>query len=423
MTEKIYELFKNSTGVETDTRKIGKGALFFCLKGENFNANEFAEEALEKGAIAVIADEEKYVTNERIILVDNVLTTLQQLANHHRRQFDIPVIGITGTNGKTTTKELVTTVLSAKFRTHATAGNFNNHIGVPLTLLSMPTDTEIAVVEMGANHPGEIGELCRIAEPDHGIITNIGKAHLEGFGSLQGVIDTKRELYDYVSKTKGKVFVDASNDLLMKLSNNIDRLTYGTAKDARYKAELISSEPFLTVKLDDNTVETNLLGIYNLTNLAAAWATGRYFGVDAGVAAKALSDYKPANKRSQFMETAFNKIYLDAYNANPTSMENALKSFAEINLPHKVAILGDMLELGDESFDEHLDLMEKIKTYGFEETIFVGPEFCKAAGNGFRCFENTGDTAAYLQNHKLSGKFILLKGSRGIGLEKLLPVL
>jgi UDP-N-acetylmuramoyl-tripeptide--D-alanyl-D-alanine ligase len=333
------------------------------------------------------------------------------------------VIGITGTNGKTTTKELVTTVLSAKFRTHATAGNFNNHIGVPLTLLSMPEDTEIAVVEMGANHPGEIGDLCRIAEPNYGIITNIGKAHLEGFGSLQGVINTKRELYDHVAKTKGKIFVDASNGLLMELSEKVDRITYGTSNDADYKAGLLSSEPFLTVELDDNIVRTNLLGIYNLTNLAAAWATGRYFGVEAAVAAKALSAYTPANKRSQFMETSANKIYLDAYNANPTSMENALNSFARISLPHKVAILGDMLELGDDSFEEHRKLMEKVKTYDFEKTIFVGPEFCKANDGGFECFENTDDAAAFLGNRKLTGNFILLKGSRGIGLEKLLPVL
>ncbi len=420
--EQLYDIFLKSAGVETDTRKIKPGSMFFCLKGENFNANEFAAEALEKGAVAVVADE-LHFEDERIIQVDSVLEVMQKLANFHRRHFDIPVIGITGTNGKTTTKELIYTALSAKFRVHATAGNFNNHIGVPLTLLSMPGDTEIAVVEMGANHKHEIGELCRIAEPDYGIITNIGKAHLEGFGSIQGVIETKKELYDFVAEREGHLFVDASNDLLMDLSAGIKRSTYGAVEKADFQGRIVASEPFISLEFQGEILNTKLLGNYNFTNIMAAIAIGSYFDVDKKSMLKALSNYSPSNKRSQFLDTGRNKIYLDAYNANPTSMRNALESFRDINIPGKVAVLGDMLELGKESPKEHAEIIEILKKLDIEDVILVGVEFSKVNNGEFNAFVDTDEASRFLKEKAKKGKFILLKGSRGIGLEKLLPYL
>ena len=420
--EDLYDIFLKSAGVETDTRKIKSGSMFFCLKGENFNANEFAAEALEKGAVAVVADE-LHFEDERIIQVDSVLEVMQKLANFHRRHFDIPVIGITGTNGKTTTKELIYTALSAKFRVHATAGNFNNHIGVPLTLLSMPGDTEIAVVEMGANHKHEIGELCRIAEPDYGIITNIGKAHLEGFGSIQGVIETKKELYDFVAEREGHLFVDASNDLLMDLSAGIKRSTYGAVEKADFQGRIVASEPFISLEFQGEILNTKLLGNYNFTNIMAAIAIGSYFDVDKKSMLKALSNYSPSNKRSQFLDTGRNKIYLDAYNANPTSMRNALESFRDINIPGKVAVLGDMLELGKESPKEHLEIIRLLKELDIEDVILVGAEFSKVNNGEFNAFVDTDEASRFLKEKAKKGKFILLKGSRGIGLEKLLPYL
>ena len=419
--EEIYQIYKSSEGIETDTRKIKPGTLFFCLKGDNFNANEFAGEALDKGAVAVVIDEKKYYKNERMILVDNVLETLQKLANYHRRQFVIPVIGITGTNGKTTTKELVTAVLSSKFRAHATAGNFNNHIGVPLTLLSMPVDTEIAVIEMGANHPGEIRDLCLIAEPTHGLITNIGKAHLEGFGSLQGVIDAKTELYTFVTQHKGILFVNSDNLLLMDLSSEYSRITYGSDSEADNRGQLLSSKPFIALEFNGRNLNTNLLGNYNFTNIMAALAVGSYFDVEDEKLVEAISTYQPENKRSQLLETKTNKIYLDAYNANPTSMQNALESFAAIDMAPKVAILGDMLELGEESSKEHLATVESLKSYNFDPVILIGPEFVEAGkDSGFNVFSDTAQANRYLSQNPLKDCFILLKGSRGIGLENLL---
>jgi len=420
----IYDKFKSCKGFTTDTRKIKSGQMFFCLKGANFNGNKFAADALKKGAQYVIIDEKEYLSDNRMILVDDVLKCMQNLANYHRNQFDIPVLGITGTNGKTTTKELVHAVLSRKYKTHATAGNFNNHIGAPMTLLSMPMDTEFAIIEMGANHPGEIAELCEIAEPNFGLITSIGKAHLEGFGDLQGVINTKNELYKSILNANGKLFVNADNDLLMELSSKAKRLTYGQSNQAEIQAKLLVKEAFVGANWKNNKIITQLVGSYNFDNMMAAIAVGADFGVAENDIIDALREYTPQNQRSQLMTTTKNKIVVDAYNANPTSMAAALDSFQMAEADEKLLILGDMLELGKESQIEHLGIVQKLKNMHFTNVILVGPEFVSAAeGSGFLSFDNNKQTLEYLKANPVKGKLILLKGSRGIALEVLLEVL
>lgn len=420
----LYNKFRSCNGFTTDSRRIKSGQMFFCLKGANFNGNKFASEALEKGAAFVVIDEEEYFTDVRMILVDDVLTTMQELARLHRQKFKIPVLGITGTNGKTTTKELVNAVLSKKYKTHATSGNFNNHIGLPITLLSMPDDTEFAIIEMGANHPGEIEELCRIAEPDYGIITSIGKAHLEGFGSLQGVINTKNELYSAVKERGGKLFVNADNSLLMELSQGIKRRTYGKSNKADVRGERIMRGTFAGARWQGMKIETQLVGAYNFDNIMAAICTGDSFGVESSDIAAALQEYQPQNQRSQFLKTAYNQIVLDAYNANPTSMAAALESFQHADAPNKMLILGDMLELGGESENEHRKLAEKIQEMGFTDVVLVGPEFMKTAVNSdFKIFEKNKEARQYLEEKPVKDHLILLKGSRGIALEILLDVL
>ena len=420
----IYDKFKSCKGFTTDTRKIESGQLFFCLKGANFNGNKFAAEALKKGAQYVVIDEEEYLSDERMILVDDVLKCMQNLANYHRKQFDIPVLGITGTNGKTTTKELVNAVLSRKYKTHATAGNFNNHIGVPMTLLSMPADTEFAIIEMGANHLGEIAELCEIAEPNFGLITSIGKAHLEGFGDLQGVINTKNELYKSILKADGKLFVNADNKLLMELSNKASRMTYGQSETADVRAELMVKEAFVGAHWENTEIITQLVGSYNFDNMMAAICLGEAFDVPKVEIIKSLREYTPQNQRSQLMTTAKNKIVVDAYNANPTSMAAALDSFKLAEANKKLLILGDMLELGKESQIEHMYIVQKLKGLRFKNVILVGPEFVDVAeGSEFLSFENNQETLKYLKANPVEGKLILLKGSRGIALEILLEVL
>jgi len=349
---------------------------------------------------------------------------MQDLANHHRKQFDIPVLGITGTNGKTTTKELVYAVLSQKYKTHATAGNFNNHIGVPITLLSMPDDTEFAIIEMGANHLGEIAELCEIAEPNFGIITSIGKAHLEGFGDLQGVINTKNELYLSIKKADGELFVNTENDLLLELSANAKRTTYGQSASADINAKLLVKEAFVGVKWENNEVISQLVGSYNFDNIMAAICVGNAFDVGTKDIVKALREYTPQNQRSQLMTTNKNKIVVDAYNANPTSMAAALDSFVLAEANEKLLILGDMLELGKESQAEHLDIVQKIKDLEFDDILLVGPEFMKAAqGSGLQTFETNKQALEYIKANPVEGKLILLEGSRGIALEDLLTEL
>jgi UDP-N-acetylmuramoyl-tripeptide--D-alanyl-D-alanine ligase len=383
----IYNKFRSCSGFTTDSRQIEAGQMFFCLKGANFNGNKFAAEALEKGASFVLIDEEEYYSDVRMILVDDVLQTMQDLARYHRRKFDIPVLGITGTNGKTTTKELVHAVLSRKYKTHATKGNFNNHIGLPITLLSMPDDTEFAIIEMGANHLGEIAELCAIAEPDYGIITSIGKAHLEGFGSLQGVINTKNELYQWVKSVDGMLFVNAGNPLLMELSEGIKRRTYGAVPEADIRGELLLQDAFVGLRYAGHEIISQLVGSYNFDNMMAAVCAGQYFAVDDDVIADALRSYRPQNQRSQFTDTGKNRVVLDAYNANPTSMMAALESFRQAKAAAKVVILGDMLELAAEREKEHRAIVAQLQTMNFEQVILVGPEFVKAAADsGFMAF-------------------------------------
>lgn len=420
----IYKKFSTCKGFSTDTRKIGKGEMFFCLKGAHFNGNKFAAEALKKGAAYVVIDELEYFSDERMILVDDVLKCMQNLANYHRKKFDIPVLGITGTNGKTTTKELVNAVLSRKYKTHATVGNFNNHLGVPITLLSMPDDTEFAIIEMGANHRGEIAELCAIAEPNLGLITSIGKAHLEGFGDLQAVINTKNELYKFIMKVEGKLFVNADNELLMELSSKARRKTYGQSSKAELRAEMFLKEAFVGALWEQSEIVTQLVGSYNFDNMMAAICLGKEFDVPKNEILRALREYSPQNQRSQMMSTAKNKIVVDAYNANPTSMLAALESFKLAKADDKLLILGDMLELGKESQIEHKDIVQELKGMGFEKVILVGPEFMKVAqGSGFHLFENNQQAKEYFKAEPVEGMLILLKGSRGIALEVLLEVL
>ena len=428
-TESLHAKFVECSSIGTDTRSVQPGSLFFALKGPNFNANAFAAEALAKGAKYVVVDDPAVIQNERFLFVPDVLHSLQELARYHRRLFDIPVIGITGSNGKTTTKELVQAVLTSDRKTLATSGNLNNHIGVPLTLLCLNTEHRIAIIEMGANKRGDIAELAAIAEPTFGLITNIGKAHLEGFGDYDGVVRTKTELYQAVVLRKGVLFVNADDPLLMEKSNGTDRRTYGSTPWADTTGMQRGQDTFLSIMFQgrgnrDHVARTRLVGAYNLPNALAAIAIGQYFGVPDARIAKALSDYQPGNNRSQFSDTGRNQLIQDAYNANPTSMAAALENFATIVSDRpKVAILGDMLELGTETEKEHARIMELIGRLGMEAR-FVGPAFALAAsGSRYRSYANAQELYAALMDEPLRDKLILLKGSRGIKLETLLPSL
>ncbi|HTB05723.1 MAG TPA: UDP-N-acetylmuramoyl-tripeptide--D-alanyl-D-alanine ligase [Bacteroidia bacterium] len=424
--EDLYALYLKYPVVGTDTRNIKKDSIFFSLKGANFNANEFAKEAISKGAKYAVIDEEAHYS-EGCILVKDVLATLQQLANHHRKQFKIPVIGITGSNGKTTTKELMATVLSKKYKTHFTQGNLNNHIGVPLTLLALKKEHEIAIIEMGANHQGEIAALSNIAEPDFGIITNIGKAHLEGFGGPEGVIKAKSELYHFIKAKKGKLFVNADDELLMRLSNGIDRVTYGTSPDSDCEG-ITEKESFLAkaIFIDDGIeveVQSKLAGRYNFYNMLAAACVGFTFGLTLSQIKEAIEGYVPSNNRSQVVKKESNIIWVDAYNANPSSMKSAIETFAELPENNKVLILGDMFELGDESPKEHQSLADLIENKKCWNAVYlVGKEFGKTKSSA-TLFETTEAFAEWLKTHALKERTILLKGSRGMAMEKLLEKL
>jgi UDP-N-acetylmuramoyl-tripeptide--D-alanyl-D-alanine ligase len=423
MISTLYRHFLQSSGISTDSRKITKGSLFFALKGENFDGNRFAIQALEKGAALAVVDDEKLKDDPRFFPVDDVLDTLRKLAVHHRTQLNIPVIAVTGTNGKTTTKELTGRVLSKKYRTFYTQGNLNNHIGVPLSVLSIGGESEIAIIEMGANHPGEIAQLCEIACPGHGLITNIGRAHLEGFGSFDGVKKAKKELYDFLEKNNGTVFVNQDDPLLMNLSANLKRITYGTGSVSGVQGKIIEKDPFLTLKMQfpdkTRTVRTHLIGDYNLTNLLAAACIGSHFGVDGEMICQALEAYKPANNRSQYLQTDRNRLILDAYNANPSSMTLAIKNFTGLSNGKKMMVLGDMLELGDESVNEHRKIIDLVLQQRIDEVFLVGPQFIKADDQKrFSHFENADEAKKYFQAHPKSGYLILIKGSRGIQLEK-----
>lgn len=422
--DKIYQYYSEKYLVSTDSRKIEEGCVFVALKGEHFDGNDFAYQvAEEKVAACVIADRKDLPHHERLFIVEDSLTTLQELAKLHREKCNIPIIGITGTNGKTTTKELVASVLSKKFKLIYTQGNFNNHLGLPLTILRIKPDTEMAVVEMGANHQNEIAHLCTIAKPDFGIITNIGKAHLEGFGSFEGVVKTKNELYDFIRNKKGRLFVNHDNELLMNLSKNIDSQTYGKDNNANIKADVISSNPYLHIKWDDSEIKTNLVGDYNFENVMAAISVGQYFNVEKELIIEALENYTPTNNRSQFIKSEKNEIVMDAYNANPVSMSHAIKNFRNISSENALLILGDMRELGNDSEKEHKTIINLINELHFDNVILVGQEFRKASDNKFMSFINVDDLINYINQNKISGKKILIKGSNSIHLEKIINIL
>jgi len=413
----VYSIFKRHPFICTDTREITKGSIFFALKGENFNGNKFAEKAINEGCAYAIIDEEDFCKNNKIILVENALVCLQKLAKHHREQLPIPIIGITGTNGKTTSKELIHAVLKSEMNCFATKGNLNNHIGVPLSILEMKKSTEIGIIEMGANHQYEIEFLCNIVQHTHAVITNIGLAHLEGFGDLQGVIDTKNELYKYISKTKGYVFVNSADDMLVKLSEGIKRATYG--KTGMINATIANTTPFISIKYKNKLIESKLIGSYQFENIMLSICIGDFFNISLQNIKQAIEEYAPDNNRSQMIETINNKLILDAYNANPSSMNAMLCSFEDQKYENKICILGDMLELGDYSQDEHTKIVNLCQRLSLK-CYFIGIEFNKVTKNSFI---STDDFGKYLDNKPLSNKTILLKGSRGIKLEKLVPFL
>jgi len=423
--EELYKLFVKHPEVSTDSRKIPEGCLFFALKGENFNGNLFASKALEKGASYAIVDETKN-KNDRIIMVDDVLKCLQDLACYHRHQLKTKILAITGTNGKTTTKELISAVLSQKYNVTCTPKNLNNHIGVPLSLLRLTPQTEIGVIEMGASHPGEIADLCKIIDPDLGLITNVGKAHLAGFGSLEGVIKTKAALYEFLRKKEGKCFINIDNSLLLKQAGGLEQLTYGKSENAQLTGIPAKGKYFLTVNvlfpkgwLD---IRSKLIGSYNFENILAAARVGLYFDVDPLDIAKAIKTYEPDNNRSQLMEIRSNKIVMDAYNANPTSMKASLENFLDINHPHKSLILGDMMELGKQSEEEHQKIVNFIQIKKFDNIFLVGSCFAKTnTDKNIRKFSSSDLLAEYLKQSKHpEDQLILIKGSRGIKLEKIL---
>ncbi|NEW80363.1 MAG: UDP-N-acetylmuramoyl-tripeptide--D-alanyl-D-alanine ligase [Gelidibacter sp.] len=414
----LYQIYSQTYLVDTDTRKIRKGSVFFALKGDNFNGNEFAEEALKIGANYVVIDEEKYKTNANAILVENVLETLQKLANFHRKQLDIPIISLTGSNGKTTTKELINAVLCKKYITEATAGNLNNHIGVPLTILSMTPKTEIGIVEMGANHIKEIEFLCSIAEPNYGLITNFGKAHLEGFGGYEGVIKGKSELYGFLRLTNGTVFINTDDELQIKQSAGISAIEFNN-----HDIKLVEANPFVKVQFKNTMIESNLIGKYNYNNIAVAVAVGNYFDISETDIKTAIENYIPTNNRSQLIQKGTNKIILDAYNANPTSMQAALENFAQLKDENKVVFLGDMFELGEESKTEHQKIADLVTSYNFSKVFLIGKAFsATGAKNAFiyESFESFKNSTNY---SNINNATILIKGSRGMALERLLDLL
>jgi UDP-N-acetylmuramoyl-tripeptide--D-alanyl-D-alanine ligase len=426
--EALYSIYKKHPVVCTDSRAITDGCIFFALKGDNFNGNIFAEDALKKGASYVVIDEEKYKTDNRTILVDDVLKTLQLLANHNRRQLKCKVLAITGSNGKTTTKELIATVLSKKYKTHFTKGNFNNHIGVPLTILSAAENVEMLIVEMGANHLKEIEMLCNIAEPEFGIITNVGKAHLEGFGSLDGVKKAKGELYDFLSAHKGLAFVNGDNEKLSSMiaERNVNRIIkYGSKFDCECEGKILESFPFVKLKwkydLQQGEISTQLIGNYNFENILAAICIGNYFEVEAEKIISAIAEYTPANNRSQILQKGTNTIILDAYNANPSSMEVALKNFSELKGNNKIIFLGEMSELGEQSSDEHRTLIKQLKLLNFPKVILVGKKFIEHQKLfSAEYFSTSAEATDWLKKNLPQHSTILIKGSRSTKMEVVL---
>lgn len=427
----LYQIYLNCSAVTTDSRNCPEGSLFIALKGESFNGNAFAAQALHDGCAYAVIDEAKYAVKDdaRYILVDDCMKTLQQLANYHRRQLRTRIIGITGTNGKTTTKELIAAVLSQSYNVLYTLGNLNNHIGVPMTLLRLKAEHDLAVIEMGANHPGEIKFLADMAEPDYGIITNVGKAHLEGFGSFEGVINTKGELYDYLRKKEGSIiFIHQDNPYLMNIASGLHQIPYGSNDTLYVNGHVTGNSPYLTFEWKTGeeseryTVQTQLIGEYNFANALAAVTIGHYFDVDAHKINEALSNYTPQNNRSQLKKTADNTLIIDAYNANPTSMMAALENFERMNVEHKMLILGDMRELGEESNAEHQKIVDFIRMCGFKEVILVGEQFASTR-HSYPTFANALEVIKVLQNQKPTNCTILIKGSNGIKLSTIVDYL
>ncbi|MFZ4103587.1 MAG: UDP-N-acetylmuramoyl-tripeptide--D-alanyl-D-alanine ligase [Sediminibacterium sp.] len=424
--EDLYSIYCAHPSVVTDTRKLKSGDLYFALKGPNFNGNIFAIAALEAGAAYAIVDEaiaDSDTYEERIILVQDVLTTLQQLAKYHRQQFYIPFIAITGSNGKTTTKELVYTVLASDFKTYTTQGNLNNHIGVPLTLLSIPKNAEIAVIEMGANHQKEIASYCTYTLPTHGMITNCGKAHLEGFGGVEGVKKGKGELYDFLRDHNGTVFMMADYDYLQTMSQGINDIVLYGQFNGQIQGEAIDTDGMLKVKInkgiDLDTIHTNLVGNYNLPNVLAAVTIGQYFKVPNEKIKTAIENYIPTNSRSQLVKWQNNEVILDAYNANPSSMKLAVENFAKLNKANKVVCIGGMRELGVDTLMEHQMLIDQLKQNNWSEVLLVGTEF-KDCNHNYPYFDSVQAAKAWFDSKQFSGHTILIKGSRGIQMEQLI---
>lgn len=424
----LYDIFLKHQVITTDSRDCPKDSIFFALKGETFNGNAYAKAALEKGCAYAIVDEPEFAEegNEQIILVDDSLKTLQRLANYHRKAWGGTVVGITGTNGKTTTKELIATVLSKKFNVLYTKGNFNNHIGVPKTLLQLRPENDMAVIEMGANHPGEIKTLVDIVEPDYGIITNVGKAHLLGFGSFEGVIKTKGELYDFIRQHDGKIFINNDNEHLKKIVNGIPTIAYGQneAADLMVKGKLIDCNPYLHFEWNGHEVQTQLIGAYNIDNALASATIGQYFGVPVEDISAAIEAYVPSNNRSQLEKTADNTIIIDAYNANPTSMTAALNNFKLMKADRKMCVLGNMGELGDVSTEEHQKIIELLKTLNLDKVWLVGEEFKKVKSpDSFLIFDNVEEVKDLIKENKPKGMTILVKGSNSTRMFELPPLL
>lgn len=424
--EELYRKFRESSGVSTDTRKIKKGSIFFALRGERFNANEFSEKALDSGASYAVIDDSTYKKDDRFILVDNVLETLQNLARFHRGKLKIPVVGLTGSNGKTTSKELVNAVLNEKYKTYSTKGNLNNHIGVPLTLLEIDETYEMAVIEMGANHLGEIALLCSIAKPTHGFITNIGKAHVGTFGGFENIIRGKSELYQHLIVNNGTVFINSQNEILANMAKRFANPILYPQKGNFYECSLISADPFVKLRAENGEeVQTNLIGSYNFENIAAALCIGKFFEVDPVKANKAVAGYVPSNMRSQILKKNTNTIILDAYNANPSSMKAAIENLAAMKAERKVLILGDMFELESEAEKEHHDLGELIQHLEFNEVYLCGSliKVAQLEVPSARHFSTKEDLIDNLKSSHFSNATILVKASRGIGLETIVDYL
>ncbi len=427
--EAIYEIYQQHFSIQTDTRKLKKNDLFFALKGPNFNGNEFAKQALDKGAAYVFVDELIPFSDDRIVHTNDVLQTLQDLSKFHRIQLKnlhagkgVPLIGITGSNGKTTTKELVSKVISSKFKTYTTEGNLNNHIGVPLTILKIKDDVEMAVIEMGANHLGEIAGYCEYAMPTHGLITNCGKAHLEGFGSIENVKKGKGELFDYLRKHDGAAFVNQDDSSLVQLSDGINEVIYYGTKEGKAKGRIVKSDPLLEINIDGTIpfhIQTKLVGAYNLPNVLAAVCIGQFFGIDNEQIKSAIENYTPSNSRSQLLQYNTNTVILDAYNANPSSMKSAIENFAAMKADKKLLMLGSMMELGAESDSEHAAIISLIEKYKWDTVVLVGNGF-KEVQHNFINYNTALEAKEWLQRFHPENAHILIKGSRSMQMEKVL---